>query len=159
MRNFLLVSGGGVLTALIVVFWLIRVDEYERGFYASEILLRPESVVESIDYSYYAKGKWEMVPLKGEAYGVIWEKMAGDRGSGKVDPEIVRLFEEPKVGTLAIYVRREVPYQKEGLNALFQQMQVAPHGDYYRIQVQGGNWIYFYHPAIGEILSEVKKYG
>lgn len=173
IRNFLLVLGSGVLVALLGVFWLVRVEGYERGLYAQEVLLSPETIeilsqkggksgqVESIDYSYFNQGKWTMTTLDKGPYQNLWDILNGDRGTARPDPEIIKLFEDQKVSTLAIYIRKEMPYQKEGLNELFQQMQVPLNGDYYRIQMHDndhkGNWIYFYHPGIqNEIIKAIQ---
>lgn len=183
IRNFLVVLGCGVLVAFLAVFWMVRVEGYERGIYVREVLLSPETMemisnravkvggkefarylVESIDYSYYNKGKWDMATIDIGPYQALWAEVSGDRGTAHPDPEIVKLFDDQKVSNLAIYVRREMPYQKEGLNELFQQMQVPLQGDYYRIQMHDnentGTWVYFYHPGIqSEILEAIKKNG
>lgn len=170
-----MVLGSGVLVALLGVFWMVRVDGYERGLYVKEVLLSPETMeimgngkearyrVESIDYSFYNNGKWDMAPVERGPYVALFGTIAGDRGSTHPDPDIIKLFEDRKVSTLAIYVRKEMPYQKEGLNELFQQIQVPSSGDYYRIQMHDnenkGNWVYFYHPGIQKELLKAIHHG
>ncbi len=159
--------------ALMALFWVVRVQSFDKGIYVRELLLNPSHLkmagdrldsldlrVESIDYSYFAAGKWEMVSFDLEPYKKLWDALEGDRGAAKVDPAIIKLFEESKISTLAIYVRKQVPYQKEGLNMLYQQIQLPSVGDYYRVQIPGednkGHWVYFYHPTIQKIILEAK---
>lgn len=185
IRNFLLVLGSGVLLALIAVFWMIRVEGYDRAIYVREVLLSPETMeamsnravrvggkeyvrylVESVDYSYYdaKNGKWDMLTVDIAPYQALWKLTEGDRGSLQVEETVQKLFDDAKISTLAIYVRREMPYQKEGLNELFQQVQFPSKGDWYRVQMHDednkADWVYFYHPGIQtESLKALKKNG
>ena len=178
-RSTLLVIGCGMLLALLSLFWLVRVESYEKGIYAQEVVLNPRDMqmltrngenntapilVESIDYSKYSGGKWEMESLDLISYQKIWDQLDGDRGAAKIDPETLKLFDTPKLSTVAIYVRKQVPYQKDGLNVLYQQIQFLAFGDYYRVQIAGeehkGHWVYFYHPAIQNVVLEaLEKHG
>jgi hypothetical protein len=166
IRNFLLVIGSGVLIACLAVFWMLSIGGYEKGMYVREVLLSPDTMevmsnravrvggkefarylVESVDYSYFdgRSGKWEMVALDIKPYTALWNEIEGDRGSMDVEQDVLKLFDDSKISTLAIYVRREI-------------------GDWYRLQMhdsdEKGGWIYFYHPGIqSQILGFLKSNG
>lgn len=180
IRDFLLVIGAGVFCAFLLVFWLVKEDPGAKELKVSEALLSPETIeelsnravnasgkfsaeylVESIDFSTFDtdKGKWEMTQVDIQPYQQIYRILEKDVGRQKVPDDVIDQFDKTNISTLAIYVKVNKPYQVGSTNNLFQQIQLLPTDDWYRVQIHADEpqWFYYQHMgALKEILSIVK---
>lgn len=182
IRDFLLVIFAGIFTAFIVVFWMIKEDPSEKQLKVSEALLSPETIeqmsnravtsnpslsaqylVESIDFSHFdpLKGKWEMTQVDIGPYQQIYRLLEGDVGNRKANPEVESQFDQGNISTLAIYVKVHKPYQTGAASSLFQQIQILPSGEWYRVQIHADSdkpqWFYYRHPQILDELLQIIK--
>jgi hypothetical protein len=91
------------------------------------------------------------------AYEQFYELIQRDRSISSNEAE--HLFKEITPATLATEVRTEssAAWQKDA--KIFQEIQFAPQGDYYRIELheadRGTHWVYFHHPRILAKLKEI----
>lgn len=111
-------------------------------------------VFNGIEFSFYnsATKQSQTMQISTDKYKIFYENIYNDVSMLPVAPEVESLFNSAQLTTLSIHVRNES--QMPGTNAqkTFQQVQIVPTGDYYRVELREQNssnkWVYFYHPHI-----------
>lgn len=163
IRNILLVLGSAVAFGVALCLYMIYTHGPSGQYLISNALLDPK-VAHEMDYddssvrytlsgfqfSYFdtAQKRLARVPVDSKAYAKFYDLIAKEKSLVEVSPDMVASFDRPDVATLAILVH--------GGNEerIFQTVQLAPKGDFFRIQLhqQGAEtqWIYFSRPDLYE---------
>lgn len=91
-------------------------------------------------------------------YTDFYALIKNDRSLNSVSDTIKQDFQRGDLAVLKIFVRTESSAAWQKNRKLFQEVEIEPQGNYYRIQLhesdQGVHFVYFYHP---EILSKALK--
>lgn len=119
-------------------------------------------VYDGIEFIYYDQRTQQQHTLSilPETYQTLYDKIANEKSLLEVPSEILNAFVLPS--TLSIMVRTDshAPWQDE--TRVFQKVDFAPQGDYFRIELHEEptthNLIYFSYPGIyGEALRILKS--
>jgi len=169
LRNIIFVLSAAVLCAVALSAYMIYYYGPTGRYLVSNALIAPD-VAHAMDYRDYAaaKGKPVRYVLNGfhfsyydaaqhrqqrievdpAAYSAFYAMISGDKSLEEVSSAIMSRFEDAFVASLTITVRPD----DNAAAKVFQTVQLASKGDYFRIQLhqQGGlgDWVYFYHPGI-----------
>lgn len=173
LRRLLLVLFSGVACAFLVVALFLYYYGPSGKYKLYAVLLEPD-VAAQLNYNDYnpktggddryvfdafrfervEKGtkKSDKIAVALSAYTTFYNRIKYDMSLGNIDPEIEKLFYELPSSSLVLYVHTESPSAWQRDTKAFQELQLAPQGDYYRVQLheqnKGLNWAYFYHPKV-----------
>lgn len=175
IRNLLVVIGAGMMTALLIAYFMVSNYGPTGQYDTNNVLLEP-SLVQSISFqdqdpqtgknSRYtfdriewmhfdsASNRWLSSKLDENIYSKIYGLLSQDRSIVKVTPETKNLFYTTTPTSVTIVVHAE---NRENTKT-FQEIQFADHGDFYRVLLRedapSQNWIYFFHPKVFEQLNQ-----
>jgi hypothetical protein len=181
-RKLLLVLGSGVVAAcLVAAFFVLHYGPSGR-YLLSRVLLEPDILSKlnyndydpktgandrfvfdqiAVEYHDHASKKLQKRTIDVGTYAEIYAVLHADRGIGDPDQKIETYFgQEPKV-KLQISVRTESSAKWQAIAKVFQEVQFAEQGDYYRVELHeqqaGAHWVYFHHPHVSQDVSELLK--
>lgn len=177
LYKILSVLGVAVAVAFAVTAYFILIYGPSGRYTAQAVLLEP-SVLNELNYNDYnprtggddryvfdeikyaseSLKEKKMIDLK--SYGEFYQIVQKDKSLlNPVDLAIEDLFKGSLPASLELYVHTEssAAWQKD--TKLFQEIQFAKQGDYYRIELheqnRGTHWVYFHHPQILSITSQL----
>lgn len=181
IRNLLILIGCAVFTAIFVALGLLHVygptGSYEARYllFSPKYFQLPESedvelndrgsfpfIFDKIEYSYYdtEKQQWETRPVDKAKYEKFYALISSD--GSLIDPplEVLRRFDASHNASLVLSGRLKGPGGTP-LPKIFQEVEFAPSGDDYRLELQDpkkpSQWIYFKHPGIAQKAFDVFK--
>jgi hypothetical protein len=112
-------------------------------------------ILDKIEFSFYNSSKREeqKVSLKPETYAKLYHLLSNDTSLIEVPEETMSLFYRSSPASLILTVRSENKVSAEESSKVFQEVQFASQGDYFRIELRSQNsltdkWAYFYHPHV-----------
>ncbi len=168
VRNLLLVMGSAVACALALALWMLYQYNPTGRYLAKNVLLSPQImsqisypetdpktgatlryVFDSFEFSYFdtAKKTWSHSTVKPEAYREFYQAVAEDVSILPISEEMRALFSKTPPTTLLVHMHQGGATDGK---ITFQEVDFAPGGDFYRIQlrVEAETWAYFFHPGI-----------
>lgn len=175
IRNLLIVISSGVLGAFALVGWMLYYYGPSGRYDVSSTLLAPEYVehlsfvdsntktgvksrftFEDVLFSYYdpAKKEWKKISVDADSYKRFYKLIASEKSLENVPPEIISLFNQQYISTLVLKIQTESKAAWQQMSKVFQEVQFANQGDYFRVELRGLNltdkWAYFYYPKIDQ---------
>ncbi len=172
IRNLLGVLGAAVFGACLLSYLLVVNFGPSGRYKVANILLEPiiaekvdfydgksRYIFQRFEFLYFDQttNKWDREQLSEDQYKKIYAIIKSELSVLSVTDEVRGMFSQTNPAILSIVVRNE---SKENTKSL-QEMQIADHGDYYRILLRDDsptpNWVYFYHPQILEQMKHAIK--
>lgn len=172
IRDLLAVISTGVLFAFLLSFYMIYSYGPSGQYLAKNTLLAPQLihslsytdidsktgkhshfVFKEMEFSYFdPKLKlWQKTNIDPKTYGLFYTEISNEQSLLDVNDNMIQSFTKASPASLTLTVQTDTSPQT--LTKVFQEVQFAHQGDYFRIQLHEqspdrSQWIYFYHPAI-----------
>lgn len=112
-------------------------------------------VFDKIEFSYYETDKkhWQKVRVSPNVYQRFYQSVINEKSLIDVPENVISQFTKANPSSLVLTVRTESNAAWQELIRVFQEIQFANDGDYFRIELREQNspeskWAYFYHPHI-----------
>lgn len=180
IKRIISVLGAGVVFALMLTLFLIYNYGPSGRYNLYTVLLEPDILMQ-LNYNdknpvtggqdRYVFDRLEyndpMNRIMGQTinltdYEKFYQTIKSDKSlNAPVDPELEGLFRQPPPATIYVYVRTESPAAWQKNAKIFQDIQIANQGDYYRVELhemkEGEHFAYFHHPKILEMLRQIVK--
>lgn len=172
IRNLLIVIFAGVLVAGYFAFMMINYYNPSGSYLVSNILLSPETlpllnykevnpttgkathlVFNDLEFAYWQPKlrNWQRVSVTQSAYQQFYRSIQSDSSLDDTAANISDLFYVAPPATLTLSVRA-VDESRSSNNKVFQTVQFAAEGNYFRIELHeqqnNTSWAYFSHQAI-----------
>jgi hypothetical protein len=168
IRRFIYVLAFGVLSAVAAVAVLAYLYGPSGQYIADRVLLSPKALSEGefqetppgsrtpqrftldrIEYTYFdaALAKWVSAKISLETYEKFFASVAQDKSMPPSDEALASSFADSHPSRLTIWLRSNDPQLKE---RPVQEVMFALRGDFFRVELRSGQWVYFRHPAIYE---------
>jgi len=182
VRNFLAVIICGIVFGLGVVVFLVSYYGPSGSYKIENVLLSPKVIEElwysspnpktggtsrfvfkNIEISYYDKQekKWLQKTVALDHYAKFYNLVVSDKSLSPPDSEVYAMFQQTGVVRMAINVTTESSAKWQASSEVFQEVEFAPEGDYYRVELHednpGAHWAYFQHPNITEKAMKILK--
>lgn len=179
IRALLFVFCGGMLGAVILALSFLYFLGPTGSYTIRNILLSPDVaehlsymdavngskgkahyIFDRIEFLHYNQqtGEWKRKSIEPKAYHDFYHLILGDSSLTIVPEHVVGLFTRSNPSILSIVVKREGITSTAEEARAFQEVQILPEGDYYRVQLRqqsdAPSWAYFFHE---EIYSESLK--
>ena len=165
IRNLLAVLTAAVVAAGGISAWMLYHYNPSGIYGAQNVLLAPQLLgtvqeskrgkvfFEGIQYIYPEGQSEKAISLPKELYEAFYKTIEGEQSLAQVPEDVLASFAKGKLARLILKI------QTNGVSETFQEVNFSSSGDYYRIQLraegQEGNWLYFYHPQIGQEVHQL----
>lgn len=171
IRALLFVFCGGMLAAVVLALSVLHFLGPTGSYTIRNILLSPDVaehlsyieavngskghyVFDRIEFLHYNQqtGEWKRQSIKPEDYRRFYNLVLGDSSLTIVPEHVIGLFTRSNPSILSIVVKRDGISSNQEEARAFQEVQILPEGDYYRVQVRqesvAPSWAYFFHEGI-----------
>lgn len=181
IRNLLIVIFSGMACACALAAFMLYYYGPSGQYLVSNTLLSPDVmamlsymdtnaktggstrfVFNGIEYAYYdtMSREWRKVPATQEAYERFYNLVASDKSLAEVPEDIISLFNRGHPASLVLTVRTESKAEWQEVTKVFQEVQFAGEGNYFRIELRSqssstGKWAYFYRPQIYQEAAKI----
>lgn len=149
-RGIISVLLAAVLTGIAISAYMLYQYSPSGRYFIQNTLLAPsvagqmaESLV-AFDYVDAKTGERRHLVIEPTVYALFYARVSSDESVVSLDNVAEEPFTSNQVATLSVVVKP----QKKDKGIFSQIVQFAPQSDYYRIQLEGNGWAYFYHPQI-----------
>lgn len=173
ITQVLAVLGSAVLSAILLVAAMLYYYNPSGQYLAENTLLSPQVaqqlhfsdlnpetakdafyVFSGLEFAYYDPSTQHVkrVNVNNSAYQSFYNMISTEKNVEPVTDEILSLFQPQNTSVLSLLVTLDIKNTSSSIHKVFQKVEFAPKGNYYRIQLigekKGVEWIYFYHPRI-----------
>jgi len=173
IRNLLGLIGSGVGVAFLVVGFLIYfygptgLNDVQSSLLSPDVFSevnykdtdsrstgKTSFVFDQLEFFFYNKklGKWEKNIVTTEQYKKFYNVIKADVSPQETTEIITDYFKTGNQASLKLLVKSVERGNGDALKKIFQEVEIANEGDYYRISIpnskNGEIWAYFHHPKI-----------
>jgi hypothetical protein len=173
IRNLLVVLGSGFLAACLLGLFMLYHYGPSGQYLGRDALLSPRMtqdlnyndynsktngdsrfIYDKSEFAYYdtTTKQLKKITVSEKHYQDFYNLIANDISILNPTDLDVGRFSKGNLATLTLLVKTESPAAWQAQTKTFQEVQIVPEGDYYRIELReqnpSGKWVYFYHPNI-----------
>lgn len=162
IRNLLAVLSIAVVAAAGVSAWMLYHYNPSGRYLAEDILLAPQLIgTASMDKKgnivfkgvQYISADNQELSVSQDSYNAFYNAIGKERSLQPIPEEASKAFASGKIPLLVLKI------QRNGTVETFQEVQFAPQGDYYRVQLRvagdEGDWVYYHRKGVKEEVEKI----
>lgn len=173
IRNFLLVLLAGIGGGFLLFFFFLHYYGPTGSYVAKNVLLSPKIwaelryqdknpktgtlsrfIFQRAEFVYFntSTKQFDRVVITPAKYAQLYELIANDTSLPSVTEALAGQFGQGVSAKIQIQVKTESTAEWQAASKLFQEVEILPQGDYYRVELRQDNasssWVYFHHPGL-----------